>query len=231
MTKASNQEKIEELFKANVHLGHRKNRLHPRAKRFVYQIINKTTIIDLTQTLDQIDKSKKFLNELAKENKKVLIVATKKVISQMIGKFCAENNLFYINIKWPPGLLTNFETIFKNVKKLIKLEEDKKSGAWNKYVKHEIFKLEKEITKLKKIYAGILGMTKKPDLIFTVDIKKEKNALLEAKRMNVPIMAITDTNSNPDLVDYPIVANDDSASSLEYLIKDLLNSYINALKK
>lgn len=217
---------VKALFDANVHLGHRKNRLHPKARNYIYKIINGSAIIDLSKTADQLNTAKKVLSDAAKEKKSLLVVATKRIISQYTADLCKEKNIFYITTKWPPGLLTNFDTIMKNVKKLIKLEEDKKSGAWDKFVKHEIMKLDKEIAKLKKVYGGVATLGKKPDLIFLIDSKHEKNALDEAKKNNIPVVAVIDTNSNPQDVTYPIVANDDSASSLEYLVKDLLNAYV-----
>ncbi len=178
MDKTNIDPTVVELFKANVHLGHRKNRLHPKAKKYIYKMVNGTGIIDLTQTAVQFDKAKKYIRELAKENKQILVVATKRIISPFITEFCDKNNIFYLASKWPPGLLTNFDTIMKNVKKLNKLEDDKKNGAWDKFVKHEVVKLEKEIFKLKKIYKGIIKLEKKPDVLLIVDIKHEKNALI-----------------------------------------------------
>jgi len=221
---------VQALFNASVHLGHRKNRLHPKARNYVYKIVNGTAIIDLGKTAAQLQIAKKVLGDCAKDKKTLLVVATKKIINQFVSDLCLANNIFHVNTKWPPGLLTNFETIMKNVKKLTKMEEDKKGGAWDKFVKHEIMKLDKEIAKLRKVYGGIVGLEKRPDLILLIDTKHEKNTLLEAKINNIPIIAILDTNSNPDLVEYPIVANDDSASSLEYLVKELINSYTEAKK-
>src|SRR3989339_459998 len=198
MDKESIDPIIEELFKANVHLGHKKNRIHPKAKKYIYKMINGTGIIDLSQTAIQFASAKKYLKELAKENKLLLVVATKKIIGNYVAEYCDKNNIFYITSKWPPGLLTNFETIMKNVKKLNKLEDDKKNNAWEKFVKHEVVKLEKEIFKLKKIYKGITKLEKKPDALLIIDIKHEKNAVKEAKGNLLPIIAISDTNSNPE---------------------------------
>lgn len=228
MAKNNINEEIEKLFNLNVHLGHRKNRLHPKAKKYVYKIINGVTIIDLTRTVKDFESAKQFLNQAGKENQTAILVATKKIINQFANKLASANNLHYITNKWLPGLLTNFETIIKNVKKLNKLEKEKTDGAWDKFVKHERVKLEKEIIKLKKLYGGIAKLEKKPDFMILIDIRKEKNALKEAKENHLKTVAILDTNCNPDLVDYPVVANDDSSPSLEYLLTELIKSYTNA---
>ncbi len=227
MVKNNLNEEVEKLFSLNVHLGHRKNRLHPKAKKYVYKIINGVSIIDLTKTVPDFEKAKEFLNEANKKNQSVMLVATKKVIAQFASKLAGDHNIPFITNKWLPGLLTNFETIIKNVKKLNQMEKEKKEGAWDKFVKHERVKLEKEVVKLKRLYGGVTKLEKKPDILLLVDIRKEKNALKEAGESNIKTVAILDTNSNPETVDFPIVANDDSDTSLEYLLTELVKSYTN----
>lgn len=217
--------KIQELFDASCHLGHKKNKIHPKAKKYIYTFEQGTSIIDLTKTVDFLEKAKKFIQELAKNKKKILIVATKKIASGFVGQICQANNIAYINNKWPAGLMTNFETINKNIKKLKQMTKEKEEGEWKKFVKHEQIKLEKKLKKLEKFYGGIALLEKLPDALFIIDIKKEKNALIEAKKMNIPVVAIVDTNVNPDQVDYPIPANDDASSSIEYIVKEVINSY------
>lgn len=124
-----------------------------------------------------------------------------------------------------PGLLTNFETISKNVKKMNDLENQKNDGTWEQFVKHERTKLGKELNRLKRLYSGIADMKKRPEVLFIVDIKREKNALKEAKQNNIPVVAITDTNTNPDTVEFPVVANDDSPTSSQYVISSILEAY------
>ncbi|GAB4219608.1 MAG: 30S ribosomal protein S2 [Candidatus Microgenomates bacterium] len=218
--------KIEELFNAGVHLGHKKNKIHPKAKKYIYTFNQGVSIINLEETVKLLEKAKEFIKNLKKDKKTILFVGTKRVASNILSKYCQENNLSYISSKWPAGLITNFETINKNIKKLKKLKEEKQSGAWKKFVKHEQLKLEKKLNKLEKFYGGIEGLTKIPDALFIIDIKKEKNALKEALERKIPVIAIVDTNVNPDLVDFPIPGNDDSPSSVEYLVKDIIESYI-----
>ncbi len=220
------EDEIIKLFQAGVHLGHKKNRLHPKAKKFIYKIINGIAIIDLTTTAKSLNKIKEFLKDELKKGKKILVVATKKIISQYAAQLCQENKVSYITTKWLPGLLTNFETIINNVKKLKQLQQEKEEGIWDKYPKHERVKLNKNFLRLKKLYGGLVDLEKRPDLLLIVDIKKEKNALNEAKKTGIPTIAIVDTNSNPDLVEYPIVANDDSASSLQFLLSKIISAVI-----
>ncbi|OGK62490.1 30S ribosomal protein S2 [Candidatus Roizmanbacteria bacterium RIFOXYB2_FULL_38_10] len=222
----NNVEAIERLFNAGVHLGHKKNRLHPKARKYVYKIVNGTAIIDLTKTLSQIQSAQAFLKQQAKDGKKLLVVATKKTVSQFVTDTCKEHEIPYITIKWMPGLLTNFETLMKNVKKMIDLEDAKARGEWDKFVKHERTKLNKDLNRLKRLYMGLSKLGKKPDVMFVVDARKEKNAMIEAKKNNIPVVALLDTNANPDSIPYPIVGNDDAASAAQIVIKDVIDAYV-----
>jgi len=217
--------KIEELFAAGAHLGHKKNKIHPKAKKYIYTFNQNNSIIDLQKTVDLLDEAKKFVSNLAKEKKTLLIVMTKRVAAKFVKEIAEKYNLPSITLKWPPGLLTNFETIAKNVKKLKKMREEKENGSWNKFVKHEQIKLQKQLNKLEKLYGGIAHLEKIPDALFIIDIKKEKNAVKEARETKIPIVAVVDTNVNPDLVDYPIPGNDDSITSIEYFVKEIVEAY------
>ena len=187
--------------------------------------MNGTSIIDLTKTVNQLEVAKKFLKDTAQNEKTVLVVGTKKVANAFIKEYCTTHNIPYIATKWLPGLLTNFETLIKNVQKLKSFKNDRDTGAWNDLVKHERMKLAKEITKLEKLYGGLEALSKRPEILILVDAKKEKNALKEAQTYHIPIVGMIDTNSNPDKVDYPVVANDDSAAVIEYIMTELLAAY------
>lgn len=217
---------IKALFDAGLHLGHKKNRLHPKARKFVYKIESGISIIDLTYTVKQLEAAKDFLKKAAKDNKNILFVATKKVASQITTELCEKNGLSFITNKWLPGLLTNFETIIKNVKKLKELKEQKDSGQWNKLVKHERVKLNKHMNNLSKFYGGIINLEKKPDFLFVLDARKERNAIIEARKMEIPVVAVIDTNANPEDVEYPIIANDDSPAAVDYLVTEIINAYV-----
>ena len=218
--------KVEELFAAGCHLGHKTNKIHPKAKKYIYTVDNGTSIIDLTKTVHLLEKAKEFTSSLAKNNKVLLVVVSKRIASSFISDVCQKNNLPYVTVKWPAGLLTNFDMIIKNVKKLKTMRGEKSEGAWNKFVKHEQIKLQKELNKLEKFYGGISTLERLPDALFVVDIKKEKNAVKEAIEKKIPIIAVVDTNVNPDTINYPIPGNDDAASSIEYFVKEIVNAYV-----
>lgn len=218
--------KVEELFAAGSHLGHKKNKIHPKAKKYIYSLESGTSIIDLTKTVEFLEKAKKFASDLGNENKVMLVVVTKRIAASTTAKLCKENNIPYVTVKWPAGLITNFEMIIKNAKKLKKMKEDKENGEWNKFVKHEQIKLQKQINKLEKFYGGISNLEKLPDAVFVVDMKKEKNAVKEAKEKKIPVIAVADTNVNPDIVDFPIPGNDDAATSIQYFVKEIIESYV-----
>lgn len=151
--------------------------------------------------------------------------ALKKIASNLTKELCTKNNLPFINTKWPAGLLTNFEMIIKNVKKLNSMKEEKEKGEWNKFVKHEQVKLDKDLNKLEKFYGGIANLKKLPDALFIIDIKKEKNSVKESGEMKIVTIAVTDTNVNPDPINYPIPGNDDSATSIEYFLREIIEAY------
>jgi small subunit ribosomal protein S2 len=223
--------KVEELFAAGAHLGHKANRVHPKTNKFIYSFENGVSIIDLTKTADYLEKAKKFVSDLGANGKVLLVVCTKKIASNLTKELCLKSGLPFINTKWPAGLLTNFEMIIKNVKKLNSMKEEKEKGDWNKFVKHEQVKLDKELSKLEKFYGGIADLKKLPDAIFIVDIKKEKNSVKEAGEMKILTVAVTDTNANPDPINYPIPGNDDSITSIEYFLKEIIESYSSSHSK
>ncbi len=217
--------KVAELFEAGCHLGHKNNRVHPKARKYIYSVENGVSVIDLTKTVPMLEEAKEFVKTLTKEGKTMLVVSTKKIGSGVISKICSELNIPYVSLKWPAGLLTNFEMINRNVKTLEKMKEEKEKGEWNKYVKHEQVKLQKKMTKLSKFYGGILPLKKVPDAIFVIDIKKERNAVTEAKAMGIPVVAIVDTNVSPIGIDYPVPGNDDSLTSVEYFTNEIIGAY------
>jgi len=213
------------LFELGGHLGHKKNRLHPKSRPFVYQIINGTSVIDLSKSVVQLDAALKLFQEIAKSEKHILIVGTKKVASSILAEYAKNAGISYMTSKWLPGLLTNFEMIMKNVKKLQTLKTQQADGEWEKFVKHERMKLAKELSKLDRLYGGILSLSKRPDYLFVVDIKKEKNAVKEAKQNNIPVIAMVDTNSNPQEVAFPIVVNDDAPQVIDYVLSLVVDAY------
>lgn len=210
------------LFDQGAHLGHRKSRVHPRARQYIYQIADGVSLIDLEKTIAQIDTAKKVIAGASESGKKLLVVATKRAVAPKAAELASQVGAYSITTKWLPGLVTNFNTISKNVQKLIELKRQRDAGEWSKYVKHEQVALQKQIRKLERLYSGIVSMTRIPDLILAVDIKREKNAVLEARSSRIPVIAIVDTNSNPDEVEYPIMLNDDAPLAVESVLSEVL---------
>ncbi|MCA9371946.1 30S ribosomal protein S2 [Candidatus Woesebacteria bacterium] len=216
---------VKELFDLKAHMGHRKNRTHPKAKKNVYQMINGISVIDLTKTAQQLEDAKKYLQNAAKEGKTMLVVGTKRTAAAIVKEHATAHKLPFISNKWLPGLLTNFKTIMENVKKLSEIKKQEEEGAWNELPKHEQIEQKRIMSKLNRLYEGIEQLEKHPDILLVVDMKKEKNAVKEAQSFDIPIVAIADTNANPERIQYPIVANDDSSEVVEYVVKELLGAY------
>ncbi len=216
---------VEQLFAAGAHLGHKTNRVHPKAKKYIYTIENGISIIDLAQTAELLNRAKEFVVSLSAENKIMLIVMTKRISSLKVNELCHSAGIPFVTVKWPAGLLTNFDNIMRNVKKLKTMREEKTQGDWDKFVKHEQVALTKNLNRLERLYGGIANLEKLPDALFVVDVKKEKNAVKEAGEKNIPVVAVVDTNVNPELIAYPIPANDDSSGSIEYFVKEIVEAY------
>lgn len=222
---------VENLFTLGAHLGHRSSKTHPRAKKFIYQFQNGEAIIDLEKTVEQIKKAKKILNEAGHKKQILLVVSTKNQAREVVKNICSQRNVFFVNKKWIGGFLTNFEELQKNIKRIGELKKAKAEGNWKNLPKHEQLKLEKKIKKLTNLYEGIQGLNKIPDIVYVIDIHKEKGVVQEAKKRGITTVALVDTNSNPDLVDYPIMANDDLPKVIEFITKELIESYHQGLTK
>ena len=220
MTKKDFGIKVEDLNEAGVFFGHRISRCHPKMKPFIMGIkgSDHINIIDLEKTKEFLIKALEYFIELSKAGKTILFIGTK-VASKELIKECAENvSQPYVNERWIGGTLTNFETIKKRVDYLKDLEKKKQSGDLQKYTKKEQLEFDKIINRLKLKFEGIKSLEKKPDVLFVIDIKKDDLAVKEAKMKGIPVIAITDTNVDPTLVDYPIPANDDAKSSVKYIL-------------
>lgn len=223
MSKDSNV--LQDLFAAQAHLGHKTNRVHPKAKKYIYSVDNGISIIDLTQTAPLLESAVEFARELGKEAKHLVVVGTKKVASPVVLELTKKFNVQYVATKWPPGLLTNFESMKSNLKKIKDLKAARDGGEWADLIKFEQSRLSRELGKLERVYGGIIELDRIPDALFIIDLKKEKNALIEAQKNSLPVIAITDTNTDPSTVKYPIPANDDSATSIAYILEKVLAAY------
>ncbi len=222
--------KPEDLLAAGLHLGHKSQKLHPRSRQYIYKIQDGTAIIDLFKTATKLDEALQVIYDLGKAGKTLLIVATKKQARPIVTELCKKHNLFYITNKWVAGSLTNFPEISKNMKKMREFRQQKESGEWNQYVKHEQVALEKKLNKIASIYDGVATMESLPDALFILDTKQEATAAIEASKLNIPTIAVVDTNCNPDLVTYAIPANDDAISSITYLTTTIIETYLEGKK-
>ena len=206
-----------DLFKAGAHFGHRKDRCHPKMKPYIYTIRNTVHIIDLEKTVERLKKALEFITKTVAEGGTILFLGTKPQARDIIKKYARELNIPYVAQRWLGGTFTNFSVVSQKIKKLEKLEKEKKEGEWGKYTKKETLNLERELDKLKKVVGGIRELTGLPQAIYIVDLGQEKTAVREARRKNIPIVAIVDTNTNPELADFPIPANDDGIKSIEFI--------------
>jgi len=209
---------LEEMLKKGVHFGHQKSKWHPKMKPYLYTTRRGIYIIDLEKTAEKLREAFKFVEKIVGEGGQILFVATKRQAQDIVRKHAQEVGMPYLVERWIGGLLTNFSVVSSLVKRLKKLRKEKESGELSKYTKKEQLKFHKEIDSLEQIVGGIENLEGLPQALFIVDIKQEKTALREAQKKKIPIIAIVDTNNNPDLVDYPIPANDDATKSIEYII-------------
>lgn len=207
----------DDLFKANVHFGHRTSRRHPKMEPYIFGVKNTVHIIDLEKTIIKLKEALDFTVEKVAQGGVILFLGTKPSAKETIKKYAEKVEMPYITERWVAGLLTNFSTISHLIRKFQKMLKDKKEGEWEKYSKKEKLDLEKELNKLEKMVGGIRNLEKLPQAIFIVDIQEESTAIREARRAKIPVVAMVDTNTNPDLVDWPIPANDDAIKSIELI--------------
>ncbi|HOK00670.1 MAG TPA: 30S ribosomal protein S2 [Candidatus Pacearchaeota archaeon] len=208
----------EKMIEAGLIFGHKKSKTHPKMKKYISGVKNDIHIFDIEKTSEKLKEALNFIYELVSNNKTILFVGTKIQIKDILKDFANEVNCPYINERWCGGTFTNFEIVRKRIEYFKNLELKKEKGELEKYTKKEQMKLDKKIKELEKKFGGIKNLEKLPDAIFILDIKKDYTALLEAKKKGIPVIAIVDTNVNPDLVNYPIPANDDAISSIKYIL-------------
>ena len=217
---------MKQLLEAGVHFGHQTKRWDPKMAEYIYQARNGIHIIDLQKTSKKIDEAYAFIKEVAEEGKDILFVGTKKQAQECIKDAAIKSNMFYVDQRWLGGLLTNFKTIRKRVERLNKLETMEKDGTFDVLPKKEVAALKNEMEKLEKNLGGIKEMTKMPGAMFVVDPKNERIAVLEAKKLNIPIVGLVDTNCNPEDVDYPIPGNDDAIRAVKLITDVMANAII-----
>lgn len=209
---------VKELLDSGVHFGHQTKRWNPKMKPFIFDARNGIHIIDLSKTLNQLEAACDFLAAVVGKGDRVLFVGTKKQAQQAVKETAKESGQFYVTERWLGGTLTNFNTIKRSIARLKHIEKMETDGGINQYVKQEQSVLRREAARLMKYFDGIRAMDKYPGAMFIVDIKREHNAVAEARRLKVPVVAIVDTNCDPDLVNYPIAGNDDAIRSVRMIL-------------
>ena len=221
---------IQQLLDAGVHLGHKTLRWNPKMKKYIFGKRDSIHIIDLTQTLELINIALEKVYNVINENGKILFISTKKQASEAIAELARETEQYYVNHRWLGGMLTNWGTISNSIKKLEKINIDLVSENRG-FTKKELLKMSVLRDKLQKSLGGIANMKKVPDLVFVIDTNYESLAIKESIKLGIPIVAILDTNSNPDGIDYPIPGNDDARRSIDLYCKLLKETIENAKKE
>ena len=212
---------ISELLQSGVHFGHQKSRWHPKMKPYLFTERNGIYIIDLEKTLEKLEEATAYAKKIAAGGGLILFVGTKKQGQKILEKYAKDSGMPYVTERWVGGFFTNFTNVSKLIKKYRSLKEQRESGALQKYTKKEQSDFGKEIEKLHKIVGGLADMTKLPEAIFVLDAKKEKTAIAEARKRKITIIGFCDANTNPELLDLPIPANDDAVKSIEIITKTI----------
>ena len=208
---------IKQLLEAGVHFGHPTKKWNPKMAEYIYTTRNGIHIVDLQKTVKKFEEACTYVRYLSEAGGTVLFIGTKKQATDTIKEEAVKCSMYYVNMRWPGGMLTNFKTIRKSIARLIELEKMQEDGTFNLLPKKEVAKLLKEMEDLEKNYGGIKNMENLPDAVFVVDTHKEHNAVMEAKKLGIPVIAIVDTNCDPDDVDYIIPANDDAIRAIKLI--------------
>ena len=213
--------KFEELLEAGCHFGHLKRKWNPKMAPYIFKEHNGIHVIDLQKTIAKADEAAAALKQIARSGKKVLFVATKKQAKDIVAEMAKGVDMPFVTERWPGGMLTNFATIRKAVKKMNNLDSLMHDKDFNNISKRERLQVQRERAKLDKNLGSIADLTRLPSALFVIDINKEHIAVAEARRLNIPTFALVDTNCNPDLIDFPIPANDDASKSIAAILKSI----------
>jgi small subunit ribosomal protein S2 len=209
---------LTDLLEAGSHFGHQKRRWNPAMKDFIYGERDGVHVFDLEKTKICLDKAAEFLAGVAKSGGVILFVGTKRQAEAMVKETAIKTGMPYVSVRWMGGLLTNYSELSKRIRKLADYKTKRQAGEFKKYTKKEQLLLDREIAKLEKFFGGVASLTQMPDALFVVDTHREEVAVAEAVRMKIPVVGIVDTNADPNLVDYPIPANDDAVKSIELIV-------------
>lgn len=210
---------LEDLLESGAHFGHQTKRWNPKMDEYIYGSENGVHVFDLTKTKPLLEAALEFLTKSAREGKTILLLGTKKQIKDKVIEIAEDLGIPYVAERWLGGTISNFGQMKKSIKKLEEMKADMNSGAFNKYTKKERLLIDREIIRLERFFGGISTLTGVPDVIFVIDTKHEAGAVHEANAGKVPVVGIVDSNSDPDLVTYPIPMNDDASKALEYILE------------
>lgn len=219
-------ELIKQFLEAGLHFGHQTKRWNPKMEKYIYGERNGVYIIDLQKTAKLLNNACDFLKSIASKGTYILFVGTKKQAQDIISQEAQRCGMFYVNSRWLGGMLTNFETIKKSVKRLNALQAMKDNGTFKKLSKKEVSHLTQELAKLTRNLSGTVKMDRLPGVLFVIDPKRESNAVKEANRLNVPVVALIDTNCDPEGIEYPIPGNDDAIRAIKFIAKIVTDSII-----
>ena len=217
---------MKQLLEAGVHFGHQTRRWDPKMAEYIFQARNGIHIIDLQKTSKKLDEAYAFMREQAEEGKTFLFVGTKKQAQECMKEAAEKSGMYYVNQRWLGGMLTNFDTIRRRVERLKDLERMQEDGTFEVLPKKEVILLKKEMEKLEKNLGGIKDMEEIPGVMFVVDPKKEHIAILEARKLGIPVVGLIDTNCNPEDLDYPIPGNDDAIRAVKLIADTMANAII-----
>lgn len=231
ISKEALKKELESMLKSAVHFGHATAKWNPKMKKYLFGQRQGIHIFDLRKTFEALDNALLFIKKLVADGRMILFVNTKQQAIDLVTNIAKETGMPYVNQKWIGGLLTNFQTIKKRIKCLLDLEAEERAGGFDKYTKKEALQLKNKIAKLRIAFGGLTAMTRLPDALFVLDVAREKTSIAEASRLSIPIIGICDTDADPEKVDYPIPANDDSVKSLSYVLGKVLEAVSESRKK
>ncbi len=217
---------MKELLEAGAHFGHQTRRWDPRMKEYIYAERNGIHIFDLRITVKKVEEAYNFVSNLSRQGGKIIFVGTKKAAQDIIREEAERCGMYYVNQRWVGGLLTNFATIRTRINKLKELEKLEEEGYLETIPVKEKVKIQRELSKLRKLFEGVKDMTSIPDAVYITDTHKDRSALLEARKLRIPVIAIVDSNSNPEEVDYPMPGNDDAIRSIRLFTSIIANAVI-----
>ncbi|KWZ76284.1 ribosomal protein S2 [Heyndrickxia coagulans] len=219
---------MKQLLEAGVHFGHQTRRWNPKMKKYIFTERNGIYIIDLQKTVKKVEEAYNFVKDLAGNGGNILFVGTKKQAQESVKDEAERSGMFYVNHRWLGGTLTNFETIQKRIDRLKQIEKMEEDGTFDVLPKKEVVQLKKEHDRLVKFLGGIKDMRNLPDALFVIDPRKERIAVAEARKLNIPIIGIVDTNCDPDEIDYVIPANDDAIRAVKLLTSKMADAIVEA---